>query len=110
MDEMFAFSCALEQFPVLYDEKVCNQKFSENFKATGSYIQNCYAQLVAQLGITAEEAKKRCIKYVDGVTKALAQLNDDLIHRTSACPVPAMHSFVHSGFFGHIPTISMRNS
>ncbi len=91
MDEIFAFSHALEQFPVLYDKKVRNQKFSENFKGMGSYIQNCYGQLAAQLGITAEEAKKKCIKYVDSMTKALAQLKDDLICGTSVCPVPAMH-------------------
>ncbi len=78
MDDMFNFSHALEKYPILYDDKVRNKHFSEDFRGMGEYIQKCYAELGAQVGLSPEETQKKHTKYVDAVTKALGQLKRDL--------------------------------
>ncbi len=91
---MESFSNAWQQYPVLFDEKVRNAKFSEDFKGAGAHMRDCYAELVRELGMTVDEVRKQRTKYVDGVTKALGQLKTDIQEGTTACPVPAMYKLI----------------
>lgn len=65
--------------------------FSADFKGTGAFIRKCYDELATELGLTSEEVKKRCVKYVDAVTKGLVQLKVDLQSGTTKLPIPAVH-------------------
>ncbi len=91
-DVMTDFSQVWRKYPVLFDEKVRNQKFSENFKGASVYIRQ---DMATALGMTTEEVRKRHIKYVDGVTKGLGQLLLDIINETTTqCPIPAMYKLI----------------
>ncbi len=85
------FSAAWIKYLILYDEKVRNAKFSEDFKGTAAYIRQFYNQLATELGLTVDEVQKCQIKYIDAVTKGLAQLGQDLDNGTMCCPIPAIH-------------------
>ncbi len=90
-EEMAHFSEVWKKYPILYDEKTRNARFSEDFKSAGPFMQRCYADMGRDLGLTPEEVRKCCVKYVDGVMKGLVQLRTDIQNGTTLCPIPAMH-------------------
>ncbi len=91
---MHDFAQAWKQYPILYDEHIRNRHFSEDFKGTGVYMRQCYDALAAKLNTTPEDVRKRWIKYVDAVTKALGQLKYDIMNDMTQCPIPAMYKLI----------------
>ncbi len=80
-----------KKFLVLYDEAQRNSHFSKDFKGMGAYIRQCYEDMGHELSLSAEEVRKRRIKYIDVVMKGLLQLKMDIEKGTSVCPIPAIH-------------------
>ncbi len=91
---MQEFADAWKQYPILYDEQVRNRHFSQDFKGTAVYMRQCYSTLAVKLNTTEDDMRKRRIKYVDGVTKALGQLKEDIMSEQTLCPIPAMYKLI----------------
>ncbi len=54
-------------------------------------MKKCYEDMGCELDLSPDDMRKRRVKYIDGVTKGLAQLKTDIENGTEVLPIPAVH-------------------